>query len=74
MIAKCFECDGQYEKITIDYESDTPYGKLSVPDVVVLVCNKCEDECIDGTNSAKIDMAFEKLMMNRKDIHPVCKC
>lgn len=59
---KCFECaNGKYEEVVINYESDTPYGKLKVPGVVVLVCKECEDECIDGENCFKIDEAFEKL-------------
>jgi hypothetical protein len=63
---ECFECDGHYEQLVIDYESDTPYGKLSVPGVIVLVCNKCEDECIDGENCFKINEAFEKLRKENK--------
>lgn len=58
---ECFECDSQYQKIVIDYEFDSQYGKLEVPGVEVLVCDNCGDECIDGVNSAIIDRAWEKL-------------
>jgi len=58
---QCFECDGEYEEVRIDYDLDSPYGKLIVPDVGVLICNKCQDECLDNVNSKKIDEAMEKL-------------
>lgn len=62
---QCFECDGKYEEVRIDYNLDTPYGKLQVPDVGVLVCNKCEDSCLDDDNTAKLDEAFEILKRSK---------
>ncbi len=62
---ECFECDGQYEKIVIQYELDTQYGKLSVPDVMVESCNKCGDDCIGYESLERIDEAWNKL----KDAH-----
>ena len=61
----CFHCDGKYEKVVIQYELDTQYGKLSVPDVEVEVCNKCEDEIIGSESCEKIDEVWLKL----KDAH-----
>ena len=58
---KCFECDGEYEKVRIDYECSTPYGELIVPDVDVFTCNHCGDECLDHKNSKKIDDAAQRL-------------
>jgi hypothetical protein len=57
----CFECDGKYEKIVIQYELDTQYGKLSVPDVEVESCNKCGDDIIGSESLEKIDEAWSKL-------------
>jgi hypothetical protein len=57
----CFECDGKYEKIVIQYELDTQYGKLSVPDVEVESCNKCGDDIIGSESLEKIDEAWLKL-------------
>jgi hypothetical protein len=58
---KCFECDGEYKKIVIQYELDTQYGKLSVPDVEVESCNKCGDDIIGNDSLVKIDETWEKL-------------
>jgi hypothetical protein len=62
---KCFECDGEYEWITIQYELDTQYGKLSVPNVQVESCNKCGDDIIGSESLERIDEAWLKL----KDAH-----
>ncbi len=62
---KCFKCDGEYEWITIQYELDTQYGKLSVPNVQVESCNKCEDDIIGSESLERIDEAWLKL----KDAH-----
>jgi len=58
----CFECDGKYEKIVIQYELDTQYGKLSVPDVIVESCDKCGDDIIGSESLEKIDEAWLKLV------------
>jgi len=58
----CFECDGKYEKIVIQYELDTQYGKLTVPDVEVESCNKCGDDIIGSESLEKIDEAWNKLV------------
>ena len=58
----CFECDGKYEKVIIQYELDTQYGKLSVPDVEIKSCNKCEDDIIGSESLEKIDEAWNKLV------------
>jgi hypothetical protein len=59
---KCFECDGQYEKIVIRYDMYTQYGELSVPDVEVESCNKCGDDIIGYESLEKIDEAWNKLV------------
>ena len=55
----CFECqDGHYESISQLYEATLPDGNtLSVPDIDVLTCVECGDECLDSENSKKIDRA-----------------
>lgn len=63
---KCFNCDGEYEKIVQDYKGTFGakggkiYGSFCVPDIVILTCSKCGDECIDSENSKKIDEVVEK--------------
>jgi len=55
---KCFECDGEYEKIVQDYEFITNKGtKMIVPDMEILTCNVCGDKCLDDENSKRIDRA-----------------
>lgn len=65
---KCFECDGEYKKVSIVYELDTHCGKLVVPDVVVEVCDKCEDEIIGDESCVKIDEAWEKLARSTRSV------
>lgn len=62
---KCFECgEGEYEKVVQDYKSTFGnggkiYGSFVVPDIEILTCNKCGDECIDSANSKRIDEVAE---------------
>ena len=58
----CFDClDGHYEPINRVYESSLPDGNtLSIPDIEILTCVKCGDECLDSENSKKIDKAREQ--------------
>jgi YgiT-type zinc finger domain-containing protein len=58
---ECFECaDGHYESINRVYEALLGDGNiLTVPDIDVLTCAKCGDECLDSKNSIKIDKAQE---------------
>jgi hypothetical protein len=58
---KCFECDGEYEEVVINYELNTQYGKLIVPNLIVESCNKCEDDIIGNDSLVRIDEAWEKL-------------
>jgi hypothetical protein len=58
---KCFECDGEYEKVVLTYSST-----VSVPVIEVLICNKCGDECVDDTNLKKMDDVAEKLKKERQ--------
>lgn len=67
---KCFHCDGEYEKVVQDYKGEFGnkgkiYGSFHVPDIEILTCNKCGDECIDNENSKKIDEVAE---MKRKQV------
>ena len=65
---KCFECgEGEYEKVVKDYKgtfgiksNSQFYGSFVVPDIEILTCNKCGDECFDSENSKKIDEVVEK--------------
>lgn len=63
----CFECDGKYKKITIQYESDTQYGKLSVTNVELESCSKCGDGIFGSESLEKIDEAWSKLKDSCQD-------
>ena len=58
----CFECqDGYYEPINQLYEATLPDGNtLYVPDIDVLTCVECGDECLDTKNLDKIKKARYK--------------
>ena len=64
----CFECqEGHYEPINQVFESSLPNGNtLSVPDIDILTCVKCGDECLDSNNSRKIDKARETYRINKQ--------
>lgn len=66
----CFHCDGEYEKVVQDYKGTFGnrgkiYGSFHVPDIEILTCNLCGDECIDSENSKKIELVAE---MRRKQV------
>lgn len=59
---KCFECAefseviGNYVEIIDDYLAKMPDGEiLVVPNVVTLVCDKCDSVCIPPESSWKIE-------------------
>lgn len=55
---RCFECgESDYEEITLDrYPLSLPNGdSLFVPNITVLVCPICHDECIPPESSRQID-------------------
>jgi YgiT-type zinc finger domain-containing protein len=64
----CFECqEGHYEPINQVYEALLSDGNiLTVPDIDVLTCVKCGDECLDSKNSIKIDKAREAYRINKR--------
>ena len=64
----CFECqEGHYEPINQVFESSLPNGNtLSVPDIDILTCVKCGNECLDSNNSRKIDKAQEAYRINKQ--------
>lgn len=55
----CFECqDGHYKKVRQTFVSQCKDGSfLTVPDIDILTCVKCGDECFDSENSRKVDKA-----------------
>ena len=63
---KCFNCkNGEYNKVVQDFETPVGkrgkiIGKLTVPNIEVLTCPLCGDECLDAANSRKIDQAREE--------------
>ena len=55
---KCFECDGEYEKVAQDYECHTSNGiKITVSNVEVLTCASCGDKVLDNDALEQIDKA-----------------
>ena len=63
----CFECqDGHYEKVHQTFVSQCKDGSfLTVPDIDILTCVKCGDECFDSENSKKIDKARDEHRKNK---------
>jgi hypothetical protein len=66
----CFMCkDGHYEPINQTYaalyQNRNTLDTLSVPDIDVLTCDKCGDECLDSENSKKIDKARDEYRKNK---------
>jgi hypothetical protein len=63
----CFECqDGYYKPVRQTYVSQLSDGSfLTVPDIDILTCIECGDECLDSETSKKIDKARYK--HNRKN-------
>jgi hypothetical protein len=66
MITECFECDGEYKKVVVVYECDTPYGRLKVPDIESEVCNKCGDDILGNDSLVKIDEAMAALKKKKQ--------
>jgi hypothetical protein len=59
---KCFECDGEYEKVAQGYECHTSNGnKITVSNVEVLTCNSCGDKVLDNDALVQIDKAKDLL-------------
>lgn len=52
---KCFDCEGRYDRLKIDYVANTHKGKITVPDIILLRCVFCGDECFPSEESKKID-------------------
>lgn len=64
----CFECqDGHYKPVRQTYVCSYPLDGsfLTVPDIDILTCVKCGDECLDSENSKKIDKAREQYKLNK---------
>lgn len=63
----CFECqDGHYEKVRQTFVSQCKDGSfLTVPDIDILTCVECGDECFDSENSRKIDKARDEYRKNK---------
>lgn len=57
----CFECeDGVLHEVILPYEAVAGDGKtLTIPDVPLLVCDKCGSECLDSEAGRMIDAARE---------------
>lgn len=70
----CFECnEGVYVPIIENFEtpigdrrSGKVFGRIFVPNIEILTCNKCGDRCIDSENSRMID---EAVLQTRKNIN-----
>ena len=64
----CYQClSGVYTPIKEDYRTAMKDGRiLVVPDVEVLTCTSCGDECIDAINHKKIDDARLKFKQKKK--------
>lgn len=64
----CFECqDGYYEPVRQTYVSQLSDGSfLTVPDIDILTCVRCGDECFDSENSKKIDNARKEYKLSKE--------
>ena len=63
----CFECqDGYYEPVRQTYVSQlSDESFLTVPNIHILTCVECGDECLDSENSKKIDKARDEYRKNK---------
>jgi hypothetical protein len=64
----CFECnEGEYVPIVDDYHAVIGTGRngevvseITIPNIAILTCDHCGDQCLDSENSKKIDDAREQ--------------
>jgi len=58
----CFACgDGHYHEVVEDYRLDLPDGEtLTVPQLLILRCDKCGEDTIPPESSRRIEMAVEQ--------------
>ena len=57
----CFECaEGQYHEVVDDWVSKLSNGAMVItPDVNILRCNKCGQDCIGAESCEKIEANIE---------------